>query len=742
MRLLRLPLPFLALALGATAATAPLLYRWEGVAIGGGGLISGIQFHPTDGNSLYTRTDVGGAYRWDEHQHGWVALTDWIGWKDANLMGIESLALDPTDPQRVLLAAGTYNHPAFGHGAMLRSTDGGRSFSRAAIPLGMGGNEIGRGAGERLAVDPHDGRILFFGSRDAGLWRSSDTGATWQPVSPFPDTATSPASRWRNEWLDHAIGIVFVVFDPRDGTPGQPTRTLYAGISVAGTSLYRSTDAGATWQPVPGQPTGLRPSRAVFGPAGTLYLAYGSDPCPNVMTDGAVWKLEPASGDQWTDITPLRPGGPVAFGYSAVAVDPAHPGTLVASTYAKWSGGDSIYRSTDGGTTWRDTLADAEWDHAGVPWIATMKPHWICTVALDPTNPDRALFGTGYGVWETRNLTAADRGAPVRWSFSNRGLEETVPLTLLSPSAGAPLLSGVGDIDGFRHDDLAASPPQFAGPRFTGTTSLAAAALTPSFVARSGTIRNHKPGMIRGAWSEDGGSTWTAFAAEPFGEGEGQITVAADAAAIIWTPRSGSAHVSRDHGTTWTRCNGLESGTVVVADGADPQRFYAIDLATSGLRVSEDGGASFKPRGQRLPKIGPPPGGFADAFTARVFVPTGIKGELWVSIRNGGLHRSIDAGKTFRRIAKAKEMHSLGFGAPAPGRSNPTVFAAGIVNGIDGIFRSIDAGTSWQRINDDAHRFGWIDAVTGDPRVFGRVYFATVGRGIIYGEPESEEPKK
>jgi hypothetical protein len=52
------------------------------------------------------------------------------------------------------------------------------------------------------------------------------------------------------------------------------------------------------------------------------------------------------------------------------------------------------------------------------------------------------------------------------------------------------------------------------------------------------------------------------------------------------------------------------------------------------------------------------------------------------------------------------------------------------------LFRSVDAGETWVRINDDSHQFGWINHVTGDPRVYGRVYFATGGRGIIYGDPE------
>ena len=52
-----------------------------------------------------------------------------------------------------------------------------------------------------------------------------------------------------------------------------------------------------------------------------------------------------------------------------------------------------------------------------------------------------------------------------------------------------------------------------------------------------------------------------------------------------------------------------------------------------------------------------------------------------------------------------------------------------------GLFRSIDDGAHWRRINDDAHQYGEIGQVTGDPRVFGRVYFATGGRGIFYGDP-------
>ena len=62
----------------------------------------------------------------------------------------------------------------------------------------------------------------------------------------------------------------------------------------------------------------------------------------------------------------------------------------------------------------------------------------------------------------------------------------------------------------------------------------------------------------------------------------------------------------------------------------------------------------------------------------------------------------------------------------------------------DGIFRSTDKGKTWQRINDDQHLFGNLThAITGDSEIFGRVYFATNGRGIVMGDiaQESEEEK-
>jgi photosystem II stability/assembly factor-like uncharacterized protein len=63
------------------------------------------------------------------------------------------------------------------------------------------------------------------------------------------------------------------------------------------------------------------------------------------------------------------------------------------------------------------------------------------------------------------------------------------------------------------------------------------------------------------------------------------------------------------------------------------------------------------------------------------------------------------------------------------------LYLAGQVGGLAAIYRSDDNGESWLRIDEDAHRFGWISVITGDPRIHGRVYLGTNGRGVLYGDP-------
>ncbi|MGA9777595.1 MAG: cellulase [Verrucomicrobiia bacterium] len=711
-------------------------YSWHNVVIGGGGFVTGIVFHPRQKGLIYARTDVGGAYRWDDFTRRWVPLTDWIGAADVNLTGIESLAVDASDPKRVYLAAGTYTH---GLAAILRSDDQGRTFQQTDVPFKMGANETGRFNGERLAVDPDRGEILFFGSREDGLWRSADRGTTWQKVTGFPNiqSEADPADgpRRRSWFRPEPVGIVCVLFDPAGSHPGSPTRQIYVAVSTTETNFYRSLDGGITWHAVANQPVGLCPNHLVLSSDGLLYLSYGKQPGPNIMTDGAIWKFDPQNG-VWTDITPVKPATTdQTFGYGAVAVDAEHPSTIMATTFCHWKPHDEIFRSTNGGMTWTQLWNDnTEWDHSTAPYTKFRNPHWLGVIEINPFNPDRVLFTTGYGIWSCANATAADSGQPTRWVFLDQGLEETVPLALISPPEGAHLLSGVGDIDGFRHTSLTDSPSEmFAGPRFGNTEDLSFAWGKPRVIARTGTARGHDT-EVCAAYSLDDGKTWTAFANNPADDpSAGSITISADGSIFVWTPRHSRPYYTVDYGTNWMACKGFATGFQVVADTVNPSRFYAYDSRTGKLLVSTNSAADFSISVKTLPAVE----GFGGdgGVGATLYATPGRESDLWIVFRANGLYHSANGGMNFTKVKEVQEASSLGFGKAAPGNKYPSLYLAGKVDQLQAIFRSNDAGQTWVRINDDQHQYGWINHVTGDPRIYGRVYFGTAGRGIIYGDP-------
>jgi hypothetical protein len=113
-------------------------------------------------------------------------------------LGIESIAADPVKPDRVYMAVGMYSQSWAGLGTMLRSDDRGGTFTQFEIPIKMGGNEDGRSNGEKLAVDPHQPKILFFGSRRNGLWKSRDEAASWKKVETLPPRWTTRVSASRS----------------------------------------------------------------------------------------------------------------------------------------------------------------------------------------------------------------------------------------------------------------------------------------------------------------------------------------------------------------------------------------------------------------------------------------------------------------------------------------------------------------------------------------------------------------
>lgn len=734
-------------------------YSWKSVQIVGGGFVDGVIFHPTAADVRYARTDMGGAYRWDQAAHRWQPILDWVSYKDLNLMGVESIAVDPADPNRVYLACGTYTNPRTPNGAILRSDDRGKSFQRTDVPFKFGGNEDGRGNGERLVVDPRDGRILYLGTRHDGLWRSTDRGATWTRVASFPDVTEAdppppvqvpgetPEQHWRRMPV-RGSGIVFVKFIPADGAHGTGSETIYACVSLMGLpNLFASSDAGATWHEVPNAPSQYRPLRAALANDGFLYIAYGTAPGPSRMTDGAVWKLNTRTGE-WTDITPdHHVAGSKQFGYAAVSVDAQHPRTLIASSFGRpgSAGGEDIFRSTDGGATWKTIFeSGGVYDYALAPYVKSTPIHWLFDIEIDPTNPDHAVFTTGYGGWETFDLTAADSGKPTHWSILASGIEETVALQLDSPADGPHLITAIGDYGGFVHWDLDHPAPDgsSAPPRMGNTTGVASAALRPDVVVRVGDSARHKPGESIG-YSLDAGRTWKPAMSAPAATSRaGSIAVSADGGVWVWTPDREAPSLTRDQGATWNPVQGLPGGLRIVADPEDAKLFYAVSVQEQTLYRSRDGAATFTATHFTLPDAAPATAaagrGDNRGGQDRIYATPGRSEDLWLAAFDGLYHSVPGQQQTvasFVRLPGVEEIHAFGFGKAAPNQSYPALYLVGTVQGERGIFRSIDEARTWTRINDDAHQWGLVLQISGDPRIYGRVYVGTHGRGVIYGDP-------
>ncbi len=739
------------------AAPAQDSYVWDNVQIGGGGFVPGIVFNESEPDLIYARTDIGGAYRWDPSVERWEPMLDWIGWDEWGWTGIVSLATDPVDPDRVYAAAGTYtNDWDPNNGAILRSDDRGQTWDVTELPFKLGGNMPGRGLGERLAVDPNDNSTVYFGARGGhGLWRSTDFGETWTEVEEFPnpgDYVQDPDDEWGMH--DDIIGVTWVEFDPRTGSDGEPTQDVYVGVADLDDPIYRSQDGGQSWEPLEGAPTGHLPAHAELDhEGGQLYLASTDTPGPYDGEAGEVWRFDTET-EEWTDITPVPGGEENPWGYGGLTIDRQNPDTLMVTTQISWWPDNQIFRSTDRGETWTQAWDYGnyperenryELDISTAPWLdfggeaeapeTQPKLGWMSQgMAIDPFDPDRFMYGTGATIYGSDNLTNWDSDTTVDIEVKVHGLEETSINDLAAPPEGPPLVSVMGDIGGFVHEDLDEIPDEMHHQPYWGNgTGLDFAELDPSVMVRTGDAEDDANSHI-GVSTDSGRSWWGGQ--EPDGvTGGGTVAVNADGSVVLWSPDGAGVHHSTTTGSTWETSEGVPEGAQVEADRVDPDVFYAV--ADGTFYTSDDGGATFEASDTDVvPSEG----------NVRFAAVPGHTGDVWLAGGEDdgdyGMWRSTDAGATFEAVSDVDEGDSVGFGAPAPGADYPAVYTSSRIDGVRGIFRSDDAGRSWTRINDDQHQWGWSGAtITGDPNVYGRVYIGTNGRGIIYGDPATAPPE-
>ncbi len=690
-------------------------YDWKNAPIGGGGFVTGIVTHPTS-SDRYCRTDVGGAYRWDATNNEWIQLFDWFNESENGFYGVESLALDPQNPNNIYMLCGT-SYINGGRTAVLKSTDKGNTFTYTDVTsqFKAHGNGSGRGNGERLVVDPNNSNVLLVGTRANGLWKSTDAGVTWNQVWTGVTTTSN------------GNGICFVVYDPLSSVVNGETQTIYIGVSrTGGGNIYKSTNGGASFIDITAT-TGFMPHRAALQGT-TMYVTYSDNEGPQSTNgDGKVYKLNTATG-VWTNVTPIHNKD---YCYGGVSIDPTDVNRVIVSTSGiywnnQFSTGwaDFIFLSTDGGSSWTLKIGpNSTFDANGMNWADGGAINWMDCIEFDQDNLNKVRVIGGGGVFTCSDITATN----TTWKYDVKGIEETALLDGIS-IPGGPFISSFGDVTGFVHEPLTAFPTKKLSPLGGyNNNSIAYAGANPNKVVR---IANEGDVVY---YSNDMGASWTASATNK--GTAGRVSVSADGGTILHCPwGSSTTWYTTNDGASWLSCSGVTfSDAMPAADQVNANYLYIYNPTNGQMLVSSNKGASFSAAGT--------PGGttaFHPWSPTLIRTVPGFEGHIWVPLGGNGLKYSTDHGSTYTNLSTVTYCKSIGIGKAMSGASYPTVFIWGTVSGVTGLFRSTDQGATWLRINDDAHEFGGAPFLIGDMNVAGRVYQAPGGaRGLIYWDPIS-----
>lgn len=81
--------------------TAQIINEWKSVRIGGGGYVTGIVAHALEQDLVYICTDVGGVFKWNKDEDGWIPLSEKFTLDESKYYSIESIALDPNNTSTV-----------------------------------------------------------------------------------------------------------------------------------------------------------------------------------------------------------------------------------------------------------------------------------------------------------------------------------------------------------------------------------------------------------------------------------------------------------------------------------------------------------------------------------------------------------------------------------------------------------------------------------------------------------------
>jgi photosystem II stability/assembly factor-like uncharacterized protein len=502
------------------------------------------------------------------------------------------------------------------------------------------------GRARAAAGVPSQPNTFYAGFDNGGLWRSTDYGANWVPL--FDDQSTG------------SIGAIAVA-------PSNPD-IIYVGTGAGiirpdlaiGNGIYKSADAGRTWQHL-----GLRDSQMIAAiavdptNADRLFVAvlghpYGPNPERGVFrsTDGGRTFEKVLFKDDYTSA-------------NEVLLDPRNPNVLYATLWSQQqsfiegqgfgNAGMGIFKSTDGGTTWTQLVE-------GLPAILQ------ANIAIAPSDPNTLYAAIAPGQGPIGFYKSTDGGA--HWFQAIRGAGAPAGLTQdMRPLARI----GGGDLPTVTVD------PKDANVVYSASTVM---------------------------WrTVDGGLTWSAVRGAPGGDDYQRIWINPHDTQIILAVADQGAVVSANRGGSWSNWYNQNTAAMyhVTTDNAFPYRVCSGQQDSGSACVqsrSDDGRITFHDwhpvNIQEYGIAAPDPHDPDIVFgSQRTNVSRYDRRTGQTTLVGPDTSGTLSGGGAMNRNVRTMPLHF----SPVDGL---TLFYVSNV-----VWKSVDHGHSWSRISPDLTRQTW-----------------------------------
>ncbi len=590
-----------------------------------------------------------------------------------------------------------------------------------------------------VAADPSNALVVYVGTRDAGVFKSTDGGSHWTPArsgltfAPIRSLLVDPmhpSTVWAGtdfDWVWKSINggvswlragttstatsmIVFnLAIDPRN------TSIVYAGcaggvaLSIGG--VWKTADGGATWARadtgIPRYGTGSTYTNGI--------VAFALDTAhPDTLLAGSIYDGVFQSNDGGTNWSPLNEGVPFMPGstdyrdrVNALAFDPHHASrpaavigshffTLGSGAWTQRSGEWDLVASMDGVLAFHPTVADvvftasilgfAKSGDGGATWASPKGSDGIGRVAISAAAPG-TIFGALGGGFDSLGGVAVSSDAGEHWASSSTGLTAADVFSVAADPVN-PLNLYVGTGSGF-----------FFASRDAGLT-----------------------------WSAARDAAYTYQDVFNFGE-VSSIAVDPGNPSLVSVAAFTGFYRSHDRGASFTKITAVGSPvSIAVSAATAPPTYYVGCGLGDGVYRSTDGGTSWAAVTTGLPTFG---GNLNPVLTVATD-PNDVR-TVWIGTQyGGGILRSSDSGDHWVSSGLTDENFVEAISV-RPGNSREILAGAGFWSGK--IFKSVDGGATWQT---KVSEIGFVKQFLRDPADPDVVYAASEGYGVLVSSDAGE----